>query len=599
MTSRHHPSRLLMLLLFALWATGRGLTATAAVSPECVETEEARIWTSPAHPAPGETLRIMAVTTDGAAEGITAGDGRVTGRSLPTRRRGGPPWSLEAETAFPASGSLRLEIRRGGEVVGCRELPASRADATRLGTAADASWTEPMEAFYSAWIEKLFDAPDSENLSFKSLEPVLRDEDRNFLFNHLGFDEDRKLPATPDCADLPYFLRAYFAWKIGLPVAFRACDRGTAKRPSRCGPPTLDDRFVRGPVSMAGFNSLMRQIADTVHSGSARTALTDEATDFYPIPLDRQTLWPGTVYADPYGHTLIIAKWSPQVGGRAGTLYAVDAQPDNSVARKRFWQGNFLFADTPAAGPGFKAFRPILMDGGRPKLPSNTWLAVNAPVAPYSEEQDEMSADDFYAAMGKAINPQGQAPEQAYDAMLDALLEQLETRVEAVNHGETYLQQHRGTVISMPSGAAIFETIGPWEDYATPSRDMRLLIALNVLSNLPEQITRYPELFSLGGRSAEDAKEDIQQRHERRIQEKKFSYRRSDGSVWELSVADVFARRQALEMGYNPNECVEERWGAPADSAEHETCTRHAPPEQRARMSQYRDWFKQTQRPPR
>jgi hypothetical protein len=588
----------LTLFLFALWATARGLTATAAVSPECADSEDARIWISPANPAPGDAIRIMAVTTDAAADGVMVADGRGAERSIPTRRRGGPPWSLEGETAFPASGSLRLEVRRGGDIIGCREIAGGRVGASQHGTA-DGSWTEPMEAFYSAWIEKLFDAPDSENLSFKSLEPVLRDEDRNFLFNHLGVDEDRKLPATPDCADLPYFLRTYFAWKIGLPVAFRACDRGTAKRPSRCGPPTLDDRFVRGPAPMAGFNSLMRQIADTVHSGSARTALTDEATDFYPIPLDRQTLWPGTVYADPYGHTLIIAKWSPQLGGKAGTLYAVDAQPDNSVARKRFWQGNFLFADTPAAGPGFKAFRPILMDGGRPKLPGNTWLAVNAPVAPYSEEQDEMNADDFYAAMGKAINPQGQAPEQAYDAMLDALLEQLETRVEAVNNGETYLQQHRGSVIPMPSGAAIFETIGPWEDYATPSRDMRLLIALNVLSNLPEQITRYPELFSLGGRSADDAKADIEQRHERRIHEKKFSYRRSDGSSWELSVADIFARRHALEMGYNPNQCVEERWGAPADSAEHETCTRHAPPEQRTRMSQYRDWFKQTQRPPR
>jgi len=52
-------------------------------------------------------------------------------------------------------------------------------------------------------------------------------------------------------------------------------------------------------------------------------------------------------------------------------------------------------------------------------------------------------------------------------------------------------------------------------------------------------------------------------------------------------------------MAYNPNECVEERWGAPADSAEHENLHPPCAAEQRTRMSQYRDWFKQTQRPPR
>ena len=42
---------------------------------------------------------------------------------------------------------------------------------------------------------------------------------------------------------------------------------------------------------------------------------------------------------------------------------AVDAQPDGTVARKRFWRGNFLFVQDPALGsPGFKRFRPIIRD---------------------------------------------------------------------------------------------------------------------------------------------------------------------------------------------------------------------------------------------
>jgi len=57
--------------------------------------------------------------------------------------------------------------------------------------------------------------------------------------------------------------------------------------------------FIRGISSQAYFTKFSRQLINTVHSGSARTGLNDEATDLYPVPLNRETLWPGTVYATP------------------------------------------------------------------------------------------------------------------------------------------------------------------------------------------------------------------------------------------------------------------------------------------------------------
>ena len=38
-------------------------------------------------------------------------------------------------------------------------------------------------------------------------------------------------------------------------------------------------------------------------------------------------------------------------------------------------------------------------------------------------------------------------------------------------------------------------------------------------------------------------------------------------------------------MAYNPNDCVELRWGAAENSDEAATCKRHAPAAQRAKMS--------------
>jgi hypothetical protein len=58
-------------------------------------------------------------------------------------------------------------------------------------------------------------------------------------------------------------------------------------------------------------------------------------------------------------------------------------------------------------------------------------------------------------------------------------------------------------------------------------------------------------------------------------------------------------RAASLEMAYNPNDCVEQRWGAAAASDEGATCKAHAPGAQMAKMAGYRSWFHERRRPPR
>ena len=573
------------------WAS---ISMALAEDTSCEETGETHIWISPLNPKADGQVKIMAVSTDGPLSELALIDSQGRRIPLQSRRRGGPPWSLAAALEVLNEGDYRVVADRYGALTACHPFiiggPVSQERPKAWGLAT--------EAFYSAWIEALFGAPPEENLGFPSLEPVLRNSERNFLHNHLGLNEDKNLTLTPDCADLPYTLRAYFAWKTGLPIAFRACGRGSAKAPPHCAAATVKTEFTRGISSQASFRTVSRQLADAVHSGSARTGLEDESTDLYPIPLSRETLWPGTVYADPYGHVLVLVEWVPQTVERPGILLAVDAQPDNSVTRKRFWEGTFLFANVTSAGPGFKTFRPLAhtATGGLRAL-SNDELADNPGFTPFSLEQDQLSPDDFYARMAKLANPGGLDPIQAYEATLDALVEQIETRVTSVDNGEVYFRKSPGSVIPMPSGSAIFQTIGPWEDYSTPSRDMRLIIAINVLNGLPQKIVRHPELFVMNGRSPEEAKAEIEQYHARRIQERSIRYTRTDGSPWELSVAEVLARKLAYEMTYNPNDCAELRWGAKPNTEEYSTCRRHAPAEQHAKMERYRIWFREARRP--
>jgi len=585
----------LALLTAGLLATGIVPSRDARAEPACTQGGAARVWTTPLRPQAGARLEVLAVATDGELDAVRVTDPGGHQAGLQTARAGGPPWSLHGTIPDPGRGTYRIEALRGDRVVACAETAIGGA----AGGRGSGRWDLAARAFYAAWIERLFDAPPDEALSFPSLAPVLADPKRNFLHGYLGTGEDERLPAEPDCADLSYFLRAYFAWKLGLPIAYRACSRGSRDSPPRCEAPTVERAFTGAPATAATFRSVGRRLMDTVTSGNGRTALEADATDVYPVPLDRSALWPGTLYADPYGHTLVLVKWVPQTAERGGLLLAVDSQPDNSVGRKRFWEGTFLFAETPSAGPGFKAHRPLADSGTGPPLLANGAIDGRDGSPPYSTEQSGMSPSDFYARMERLINPHGLDPEAAYEATLAALMEQIETRVISVSNGEGHVRDHPGVTISMPSGPAIFETVGPWEDYSTPSRDMRLLIALKVLEGLPDRIRRYPELFVLRGEGPAAAAKRIEQLHARRVQERFVSYTRSDGSPWRLSLADIYARRAGLEVAYNPNDCVERRWGASPGTGDYATCRRQAPAEQRARMEQYRPWFRDARRPPR
>jgi hypothetical protein len=50
-------------------------------------------------------------------------------------------------------------------------------------------------------------------------------------------------------------------------------------------------------------------------------------------------------------------------------------------------------------------------------------------------------------------------------------------------------------------------------------------------------------------------------------------------------------------MGYNPNDSIEIRWGAPLGSAELATARRHAPAPQLAKMKALQPWFQKRLRP--
>ncbi|MCB9661252.1 MAG: C40 family peptidase [Sandaracinaceae bacterium] len=596
-------------------AAERRPAAPPSQAPEaCDDSVSVALFQSPRRPNPQQPLRVMVSSSEDLGPIALALFDPAGQRHVPAVHvLGGPPFTYWAEQPSPVEGTWTAVAGDGTRVLACERIHVRghRGGLRRHEADVDPAWRsvwrwdEDTENLYAGFVEQLFapttpgqrEAPPEES-TWPNLSVLVRDPARNLLHDHFGAREDERVRLRPDCADLPYFLRAYFAWKLHLPFAFRACNRGADGRPPACdGTPQHNHLPVPGTDEVNAFQEFSQRVANTVHSASARTHPDSNATDVYPVPLRRESLAPGTVFADPYGHLLIIARWIPQTATEYGVLIGADAQPDGTVALRRFWRGSFLFSpDTSSAGAGFKAFRPVRArrEGVQPR--ANDAL-VGGPRA-WSRQQYAGSADDFYDRMEALINPRPLEPSGQLRVLVDALDEAAQRRVQSVDNGEAYVRQN-GPSVPMPEGYAIFETTGPWEDFATPSRDMRLLISIDAVTGFPASVVRQPGRFGVGPADAAAVASRLEGELSTLLAGRAITYRRSDGAAQRVTLQDLVARQRALELAYNPNDCIEQRWGAPAGSAEASSCRRHAPPEQARRMAEYRAWFARRQRPAR
>ncbi len=600
------------LLLVAL--AGVTLASAARAEVPCASRGDGAVLVSPSAPLAGAPVRVM-VATDALGEGPMTlrlealGPGLGGDVAFEQVVHAGPPGGVVAVATAPAGG-LRVRVLAAGQQVTCEEVQvlASAREPRPRGRRAPAwettrAWDAVAEDLYSLWVGHLFAAPREAELSWPRLAAVIGDPARNLLHGHLGADEDVDgLGLRPDCADFPYVLRAYFSWKLGLPMAYRRCSRGSRRVAPRCEA-TLTSNAERGGArtDAAAFRAFVGQMRGAVHASTPRPDPTSDASDLYPVALTREALRPGAVYADPYGHVMMVASWHPQTDTTPGALMAVDAQPDETVGRRLFWRGNFLFPpDDGLRGAGWRRFRPVRLKGGRATMASNAGLAAMDGYGDFSLAQWEAGREAFYETMDTLANPRPMTTSVAVTAIIEALAQQVGRRVEAVAAADRWYAEARrkgasGSIPMPRSAPALFLTTGPWEDLSTPSRDLRLLIALDVARALPARIAAAAagrfrdDLTATGGVAAHLAAA---------LAARTFTYPRSDGTPQTLTLAELVARAEALEVGWNPNDCPEHRWGAPEGSAERQTCDRRAPSDQRRRMERsHRGLFARRERP--
>jgi len=562
----------------------------------------------PDNPGPGQLFRIVTASGNDLEESKI----KIEGASEPSpvemivSENEFPSWKIFTYEGLPAGryhASVYLKDNLISELD--FEIAANNTnDNRRTLWENKRSWDPSMEILWTAWINALF-RDCTEQSVWPSLHKVTQDSVHNFLYNFLSLGEDdpgnrNGIIMTPDCADNPFFLRAYFAWKLGLPFGYHLCDRGSLSSAPRTGKWMTNqaELSVKNPVQ--AFNSFLRKVMDGVHSGTARTKLEDESSDYYPVPLDASAIRPGTVYADPYGHTLVVVRREPQTKEKPGLLLAVDAQPDGTIGIRRFWKGNFLFNTSGVIGePGFKAFRPIMSSDGSTVAIGNENLNSSSGYIPFSLQQKDLSMDDFYQQMEKIINPEPLDPEEKLSELISSLHEQLIVRVVSVSNGENFMKSHPGTIIEMPNTAAgIFQTGGLWESYSTPNRDLRLLIAMDAVMNFPVIVARAPLEYKTAPKDTTMIRRRLESLLKKKTSELTITYSRSDGTEQILTLDVILERRKSFEMAYNPNDGPEIRWGAPEKSVERSTCRRQAPSSQYEKMLLFRKWFGERLHPP-
>ena len=275
----------------------------------------------------------------------------------------------------------------------------------------------------------------------------------------------------------------------------------------------------------------------------------------------------------------------------------MDAQPDSTVSLKRFWKGHFVFrTEGLSAGPGFKAFRPVIRDKQEKTLRPVTNAEINKLNIGRrrSLAQRNMKAEVFYDQMDALISPNPVNPTRAYRDLHRAFRSQLKQRVRAVGMAQKYWDRGELEAITMPRDKAVFQTSGAWEALSTPCRDMRLLIALDTLLDFPNKVQRNPSAFVLKpGQTAASVAESLRSQGRKWRGKMWITYRRSDGTKQRLSLQQIIERKAAFEMAYNPNACPEVRWSAPEGSDEIRSCIRKAPDTQQRQMKDIRHWFKQ------
>lgn len=463
-----------------------------------------------------------------------------------------------------------------------------------------AAWDQNDEARFSQFVKAFGHAVE---LSPKrTLKSYMRDPS----VNPYASSDPQGLILYSDCADFPYFLRNYFAYKNGLPMSI-ATQVGINQQPYASAATrdseladTRADKSPYGNFLLArgrsnvptspgrelNFLNYWSNMIDSVATSTFRVGpLTPnyDLSDVYPVRIDRYGIKPGTI-VHSNGHILVVYDIDAK-----GIVRVVDAHPDNSLQVKIIEPAT-LDRSRPDHGFGFFNWRPQRAVGGQwingflynAGVSSMTddelysqgmwsveqWFGPDMNMEPRSSVRPDtwtagFASIDFFDFLMMRLYSGSQAlqTDQIVGDSMVSLCEVLKQRtsdIESAVHAGMTRKEHPST---LPDN--VFSTSGEWEAFSTPSRDGRLRYAA---ADLPRvAIMKYKQgvnrmyRFTFDG-NAQDFQRSLLSRIALLDSTCKITYTKSNGARQTLNFSEM-VRRLPL-MSFDPYHCPERRWGA-------------------------------------
>ena len=391
--------------------------------------------------------------------------------------------------------------------------------------------------------------------------------------NPLAKDDPPDLIFSADCADLVYMLRAYYAWKKGLP--FTALVQIEARDPADQGDlratPAGNRPLARMHVTPGtDIRAVLQTIRDQVSTATFRIDPRIEhpvAQDFFSPAITRKGLRPGSAIYNGDGHVVIVSRVDT-----SGRIHFIDAHPDMTITRGVF-AGQFQRGD-PATGAGFHAWRPFAIQDGAPVHRTNDQIAGFSMEQYFGpNEADDWALADFseggrnadFVEFTRRRLSKGRL---VYDVMEEARLGfdglctdfQDRARVVEATTAKGYRLAERPGLLegNTPGDHAV------WLIDSTPGRDRRLR---GRVAQVQASLTRLIGLYAEGSRTVRyrggSLKGDLTRVFGTAAQACAISYTNSDGEPVTLTMTDALNRLPALS--FDPWHCPERRWGAAGD----------------------------------
>ncbi len=366
-----------------------------------------------------------------------------------------------------------------------------------------------------------------------------------------------------DCGRLPFVLRAYYAYRMKLPFAYQTVNN-----------PTLAGRYTPQGNMVTGFRdqSNIRNVTTFFRSavGSYFTAYyrvppeTDPSApgafaDTYPVAISKLGVRPGSVYYDVGGHIAIVLAVKPD-----GSIVTWNGHPDGSNSVRAFTEANF---PNPPSGKrnlgGFLRFRSWKATGNT----ADKKAIPDANQEAYSLEQyDRKWASEgksFYAWLKQRLGGGGKTdPIDTFSTTVAEICTKLNDRNLVVEKAIGAGLNH-ATHPGLPRN--IYQAEGVWEQFASPSGDLRAKMSLVEIYNLVKSSTAAIAAgdrtqYNFSGSVVDLAKAFVSTWNQFKVKsECNVIARDTNGNPMRVDLDTTL--KTAFDWSFDPYHCPELRWG--------------------------------------